>query len=65
MIFSLLQEDSVLSKYMKKKNGGHRTRSGEKIAILWRIMIGVIENPPFYQCARATARANDARNYAQ
>ena len=37
----------------------------EKIAIPWRIMIGVIENPPFYQCPRATARANDARNYAQ
>ena len=37
----------------------------EKIAIPLQIKLGVSENPPFYQCARASARANDARNYAQ
>ena len=36
----------------------------KKIAIPWEIKLGANENPPFYQCARATGRANDARNYA-
>ena len=34
------------------KRGGHRARSGQQ-----PIKLGVSENPPFYQCARANARA--------
>ena len=33
-----------------------------KVVILCQIKLGVNENPPFYQCARVNARANDARN---
>ena len=37
----------------------------EKITFPLQIELGVSENPPFYQCARASAPANDAGNYAQ
>ena len=36
----------------------------EKVVILCQIKLGVNENPPFYQCARVNARANNARKYA-
>ena len=37
----------------------------EKIAIPSQIELGFNENPPFYQCTRANARANDDRHYKQ
>ena len=54
---------------LKRMGGGgggwaHRARSGENSHSLFG-KLGDSENPPFYQCTRAYARANDARNYAK
>ena len=61
LIFVLLHEGSILRKMVIT------VFVQEKIAILWRIKPGacVNENPPFYQCARVCAHANDARRVAQ
>ena len=45
--------------------GGLTVLVQEIIAIPCLIKLGDNENPPFYQCTRAYARANDARNYAK
>ena len=46
--------------------GAHRARSGENSHTIPCLnKLGDNENPPFYQCTRAYARANDASNYAK
>ena len=47
---------------LNRRRGGATMLFQGKVVILCQIKLGVNENPPFYQCARVNARANDARN---